>query len=483
MQLNLFYKKTVESLLKQASSGKKQDFERSLGVVNLTSLGIGAIIGAGIFVLTGQAAAKYAGPSITISFILAAFACLFSGLCYAEFASMIPIAGSAYTYAYVTLGEIVAWTIGWNLILEYIFCAGTIAVGWSGYLVSVLKDIGILIPETFVNPPFNLAAVFIVAAMTLFLIFGIRQSALLNNIIVAIKVTVILLFIFFGCRYINPENWTPFIPENTGEFGSYGWSGVLRGAGVIFFSYLGFDSISSVAQEAKNPQRDMPIAILASLLISTFLYVGVALVLTGIIPYQLLNVPDPIAVGVNAVGYGLQWLRPLIKVGAIAGLSSAILTAILAQSRIFYAMAKDNLLPSLVASVHPQLKTPHIATILSGFGASLCAGLLPINILGELVSIGTLLAFLFVCVAVLILRKTQPDTPRPFKTPWVPFVPVMGILTSGVQMLALSIDTWLRLIAWLTIGFVIYFAYGKANRWRLAELEASDLSPDFNNVN
>jgi basic amino acid/polyamine antiporter, APA family len=483
MQLNLFYKKTVESLLEQASSGKKQDFERSLGVVNLTSLGIGAIIGAGIFVLTGQAAAKYAGPSITISFILAAFACLFSGLCYAEFASMIPIAGSAYTYAYVTLGEIVAWTIGWNLILEYIFCAGTIAVGWSGYLVSVLKDIGILIPETFVNSPFNLAAVFIVAAMTLFLIFGIRQSALLNNIIVAVKVTVILLFIFFGCRYINPENWTPFIPENTGEFGSYGWSGVLRGAGVIFFSYLGFDSISSVAQEAKNPQRDMPIAILASLLISTLLYVGVALVLTGIIPYQLLNVPDPIAVGVNAVGDGLQWLRPLIKLGAIAGLSSAILTAILAQSRIFYAMAKDNLLPSLVASVHPQLKTPHIATILSGFGASLCAGLLPINILGELVSIGTLLAFLFVCVAVLILRKTQPDTPRPFKTPWVPFVPVMGILTSGVEMLALSIDTWLRLIAWLTIGFVIYFAYGKGNRWRLAELEASDLSPDFNNVN
>jgi basic amino acid/polyamine antiporter, APA family len=478
MRLNLFYKKSIESLIEQASEDKKQDLERSLGVVNLTSLGIGAIIGAGIFVLTGQAAAKYAGPSITLSFLLAALACLFSGLCYCEFASMIPVAGSAYTYAYITLGEIVAWTIGWNLILEYIFCAGTVAVGWSGYLVSVCQDIGILLPETFVNPPFNLPAVFIVGAMTLFLLFGIRQSALLNNIIVAVKVTVILLFIFFGFSYINLENWTPFIPENTGEFGSYGWSGVLRGAGVIFFSYLGFDGISSVAQEAKNPQRDMPIAILTSLLISTLLYVGVALVLTGIIPYQQLNVPDPIAVGVNAVGNGLQWLKPLIKVGAIAGLSSAILTAILAQSRIFYAMAKDDLLPPIVALVHPQLKTPYIATLLSGFGASLCAGLLPINILGELVSIGTLLAFLFVCVAVLILRQTQPDTPRPFKTPWVPFVPVMGIITSGMQMLALSLDTWLRLIVWLAIGFIIYFAYGKFTRWGLVELDGEGISTD-----
>ena len=461
MTPGLFSTKSVEELLQANDLDSDKGLDKSLGLVALLALGIGGIIGAGIFVLSGQAAANYAGPSITISFILAALGCGLCGLCYAEFASLIPIAGSAYTYAYATLGELIAWIIGWDLILEYIFCGATVAVGWSGYIVSLLKDVGIVIPTSLANPPFNLPAMFIIALMTILQLIGLRQSTAVNNIIVVVKTIVILLFIFGGLGYINQQNWLPFIPENTGEFGIYGWSGVLRGAGVVFFTYIGFDAISCAAQEARNPQRDMPIAIMGSLLIATILYIAVVLVLTGIVPYTELNVPDPIAVGVNAVGEGLRWLKPIIKIGAIAGMSSVIVTFILGQSRVFYAMAKDGLLPPQFAAIHPQFRTPYISIILSGASAMLLAGLLPISVLGELVSIGTLLAFLIVCIAVLVLRRTRPDLPRPFKTPLVPLVPINGALISGLQMLSLPSDTWLRLIIWLAVGLLIYFTYGR----------------------
>lgn len=460
MTTGLFRKKSVDGLIQEASSESNQGLHRTLGAKNLTALGVGAIIGAGIFVLTGQAAAKYAGPSIALSFVLAGLGCAFSGLCYAEFASMIPIAGSAYTYAYTTLGELVAWIIGWDLILEYLFGASTVAVGWSGYIVSFLKDIGIIIPPTLSNAPLNLPAMFIIALMSTLLVLGIRKSAGFNNVIVFLKVCVILLFVFFGVAHVNLQNLTPFIPANTGEFGHYGWSGILRGAGVIFFAYIGFDAVSTAAQEARNPQKDMPIAILGSLVISTVLYIAVALVLTGIVPYQQLSVPDPIAVGVDAAGKQLHWLRPLVKLGAIAGLSSVILVMLLGQPRIFYSMAKDGLLPPQFAAIHPQFRTPYLTTIVSGIAAMIFAGLFPISILGELVSIGTLLAFFIVCTAVPVLRRTRPDLPRPFKTPLVPLIPILGALTSLVQMIALPVDTWLRLIVWLAIGLLIYFTYG-----------------------
>ncbi|GET35987.1 amino acid permease [Microseira wollei] len=461
MTPGLFSKKSVDELLQANDLDSDKGLDKSLGLVALIALGIGGIIGAGIFVLTGQAAANYAGPSITISFILAAIGCGLCGLCYAEFASLIPIAGSAYTYAYATLGELVAWIVGWDLILEYIFSGATVAVGWSGYMVSLLQDVGIVIPAELANPPFNLPAMFIIALMTILQIIGLRQSTRFNNIIVLVKTLVILLFIFGGLGYINQQNWLPFIPENTGQFGIYGWSGVLRGAGVVFFTYIGFDAISCAAQEARNPQRDMPIAIMSSLLIATILYIAVVLVLTGIVPYTELNVPDPIAVGVNAVGEGLRWLKPIIKIGAIAGMSSVIVVFILGQSRVFYAMAKDGLLPSPFAAVHPQFRTPYISIVVSGVVAMLLAGLLPISVLGELVSIGTLLAFLIVCIAVAVLRRTRPDLPRPFKTPLVPLVPILGALISGLQMVSLPGDTWLRLIIWLAVGLLIYFTYGR----------------------
>ena len=471
----LFARKPIELIIKEPEY-EQHKLKRVLGPWGLVSLGIGVIIGAGIFVLSGQAAATYAGPALVLSFIISAVGCGLAGLCYAEFASMIPISGSAYTYAYATLGEFLAWIIGWDLVLEYLFGASTVAVGWSGYVVSFLKDIDIIIPAFLCQAPFsysltdgwnttgailNCPAVFIVGLMTTLLVIGIRESTVFNNFIVFVKLTVIVLFIGVGIFFINFANWSPFLPENTGQFGEFGWSGVLRGAGVIFFAFIGFDVVSTAAQEARNPQRDMPIGILGSLAACTIIFILMTGVLTGIMKYTELAVPDPIAVAVNAAGPGIAWLRPFIKIGAIAGLTSVVLVLLMAQPRVFFSMARDGLLPQKFARVHPRFKTPYIPTILTGCIAAIVSGLFPINILGELVSIGTLLAFAIVCIGVLVLRYRNPDIPRVFRTPWVPFVPVAGALVTLLQMVFLPFDTWIRLLVWMAIGFAIYFFYSR----------------------
>lgn len=468
----LLKRKNLEDLI--AHSQEDHGFKKSLTRLNLLTLGIGAIIGTGIFVLTGTAAALHAGPALTISFIIAGIGCVFAGLCYAEFAAMIPISGSAYAYSYASLGEFMAWIIGWDLILEYLFASATVAVGWSGYVVSFLHDFGIIIPEALCNAPFNhtdagwiltgnlfnFPAMFIIAIITGLLVIGIKESVSFNNVIVLIKLIVILLFLFFGVWYINADNWLPYIPENTGKFGEFGWSGILTGSAVIFFAYIGFDAVSTAAQEAKNPQKDMPFGILGSLIVCTILYIAVAGVLTGMVYYKELNVPAPIAYAIDKVAHGLVWLKPLIKIGAIAGLSSVVLVMLMGQPRIFFSMSKDGLLPASFSKLHSKYKTPYITTIITGVIAALIAGLFPINILGELVSIGTLFAFVIVCASILILRKTKPDAPRPFKTPFMPFVPIAGALICIVQMFSLPADTWWRLLIWLAIGFAIYFFYG-----------------------
>jgi Amino acid transporters len=469
----LFRTKNVDELLESAN---KDGLKRTLTLTNLIALGIGCIIGTGIFVLTGTAAANYAGPALTISFVVSAIGCLLAGLCYAEFAAMIPVSGSAYSYSYATLGEIVAWFIGWDLILEYLFASATVAVGWSGYVVSFLGDLGIHIPYEIANAPFdyvsgvgwvttgsimNFPAAFIVLILTVVLVAGIRESVTFNNIIVVIKVAVILLFIGFGMSYIDTSNWVPYIPENTGTFGQFGWSGILTGAAVIFFAYIGFDAISTVAQETKNPQRDMPKGLIWSLVVCSLLYIGVTAVLTGIVHYTELNVPAPIALAIDRTHESLAWLATFIKVGAIAGLSSVVLVMLLGQSRIFFAMSKDGLLPGFFSKIHPRFKTPHVTSIIIGVIAAVIAGLLPIHILGELVSIGTLLAFTLVCISILILRKTRPELKRPFRTPWVPFVPIMGAVVCGAQMLSLPYETWIRLIGWMALGLVVYMLYGR----------------------
>ncbi len=486
--MDLFWRKSIDQLRSDAASGQ---LRRALGPVQLTTLGVGAIIGAGIFVLTGQAAAQHAGPAIVLSFILAGAACAFAGLCYAEFASMIPVAGSAYTYAYATMGELIAWIIGWDLILEYSLGAATVAVGWSGYVVSFLRDVGINFPLEWANPSgvdilvngqvvgqgvFNIPAALIALLVTALLVVGIRESASANATIVIIKVAVVLLFIAFGAAFVNADNWSPFIPESTGTFGEFGWSGIVRGAAVVFFAYIGFDAVSVAAQEAKNPQKDMPTGILMSLAICTVLYIAVSLVLTGIVPYTTLNVPDPIAVGINATG--LNWLKPFIKLGAIAGLSSVILVMIMAQPRIFYAMSRDGLLPPVFKRIHPRFRTPHITTMVTGVAVAIVAGMFPINDLGHMVSIGTLLAFVIVSLGVLVLRYKHPEIDRPFKTPGMPVVPLLGAATCLYLMSFLPLITWLRLIIWLAIGMAIYFLYGARSAQRARALGLTNAPPE-----
>lgn len=459
---------------------------RSLGPIPLIAIGIGAIIGAGIFVVTGHAAANYAGPGVVVSFALAGLGCLFAGLCYAEYASMIPVAGSAYTYTYAALGRFCAWIIGWNLVLEYLVSAAAVATGWSGYFIALINRLGVPLPTALAAAPvtmqagdfvatgamFNLPAAMLVGILTVVLVFGARLSASFNNAMVAIKLAIVLLVIIVGLPYVVPDNHVPLIPANTGTFGEFGWSGVLRATGVIFFAYIGFDAVSVLAQEARNPQRNVPIGILGSLLICTVLYMLMAYVLTGIAPYGSLNVPNPVSMALTHASPTVHWLAPIINAGAVVGLASVVLVLLLAQSRIFYAMSRDGLIPELFHRIHPRFHTPHLGTIVTGLISALLAGLLPFEIMGELVSIGTLTAFAFVCTGVLVLRVKVPDVHRPFRTPAVWIVAPLGTAMCVLMMAFLPLDTWLRLIVWTGAGLLIYFLYGvrhaRPPRWSIS---------------
>jgi basic amino acid/polyamine antiporter, APA family len=469
--MNLFRRKSVTDL--QAEALSDHSLKRALGALNLTMLGIGAIIGTGIFVLTGTVAAVNAGPAVVLSFVLAGVASIFAALCYSEFASLVPMAGSAYTYGYATLGELIAWIIGWDLVLEYALGAVTVAIGWSGYVVSFLRDIGIHVPCSLaaargvVAPQctdpaiFNLPAVIIIALVTTLLVVGIKESANFNNIIVFVKVAVVLLFIVGAAHAINPANWHPFMPPNAGVRGEFGWTGVMAGAGLVFFAYIGFDAVSTAAQEAKNPQRDMPIGIIGSLLVCTLLYILVAGIATGVVSYQELNVPDPIAVAADHAGLG--WMASIIKMGAIAGLSSVILVMLLGQSRVFWTMSRDGLLPQFVNKIHPRFQTPYLTSIITGIAVAIVSSFLTVREAGNLVSIGTLLAFVIVSIGVMVLRVREPNLPRAFKTPAVFIVAPLGALSALYLMVSLPWTTWERLIIWFAIGILIYFAYGVRN--------------------
>lgn len=471
---SLLAKKPLNTILSEAQETGEHSLKRALGVLNLVTLGIGAIIGAGIFVITGQAAAQFAGPAIILSFVMAGTACALAGLCYSEFASMIPIAGSAYTYSYATLGELIAWIIGWDLILEYAFGAATVAVGWSGHLRAFLHDLGFnmgAMPTSHltlfghaVQLKYDYIGFLIIAFITAILVIGIKESANFTTIIVFLKVAVVCVFIALATAFLashnwQPNHWHPFIPANTGERGQFGWSGILRGAGVVFFAYIGFDAVSTAAQEARNPKRDMPIGILLSLVICTVLYIAVSGLLTHIVPYSQLNVPDPVVVGMRATGH--PWATILVEVGALLGLATVMLVMLLGQSRVFYSMSHDGLLWPWASKIHPRFRTPYLTSIVVGFFVAILATLVPLSVLDEMTSVGTLLAFVLVSAGVWVMRRSHPDVPRPFKTPMVPLIPILSILASSILIVSLSYWTQLRLVAWLIVGLIIYFTYGR----------------------
>ena len=476
INMSIWKRKPLAQLLAEAADSEK-GLKKTLTAPGLVALGIGAIIGAGLFSITGLAASMNAGPAITISFLVAAFGCIFAGLCYAEFSSMIPVAGSAYTYSFATMGEFVAWIIGWDLVLEYAVGAATVSISWSRYFGKFLGGYGIHINEAYMLSPFeggiiNVPAVCIVMIMSLILIRGTRESALINGVIVLLKVTVVLVFIAVGWQYIRPENYTPYIPENTGKFGEFGFSGIIRAAAIVFFAYIGFDAVSTAAQEAKNPKRDMPIGILLSLAICTILYILFAHVMTGVVNYQAFAGKDgiaPVAIAVEAMGTvgpngmitpAYPWLNNAILLAILGGYSSVILVMLMGQSRVFFSMSKDGLMPKVFSEVHAKFRTPAKNNLLFMVIVSLFAAFVPARVVGEMTSIGTLFAFILVCIGVLIMRKKMPEAPRAFRTPFVPFVPIAGVLVCLFMMVFLPLDTWIRLIVWMMIGFDLYLFYG-----------------------
>ena len=450
--------------------------ERALGFWSLTAFGVGCTVGAGIFSLTGDVAAHQAGPAVSLAFVLASLACFFAGLCYAEFAAMVPISGSAYSYSYVTLGELTAWIVGWSLVLEWLFSAALVAISWSGYAQATLRDLGLALPPLLTQAPLaldarhhvlatgawlDLPAVLVVLACTALLLAGTRTSAAVTTVIVLAKVSALIVLVAVGARYVQPANWRPFIPPNAGGFGQFGWSGVARGAGILFFAYLGFDGVSTLAEEARNPQRTLPWSLFASLLICTALYVSVSLVITGLADFRSLAVADPLYYALSAARGPLGPVRALVSLVALVGLVSVVLACIVGQVRIFYSMARDGLLPPAFARVSGAHRTPVIGTLLTGAVAALIAGLIPLAALGELISLGTLLAFTMVCVGIPMLRRIDPGAHRPFRTPWVPVVPALGIVSCVALMVSLPGGTWLQLCAWSALGLIIYAAYGR----------------------
>ncbi|HEY2857089.1 MAG TPA: amino acid permease [Terracidiphilus sp.] len=477
MANGLFARKSIATILKEAQGGGEHSLKRALGPINLITLGIGAIIGAGIFVLTGTAAAQFAGPAITFSYIIAGIGCVFAGLCYAEFAAMLPIAGSAYTYGYATMGELVAWIIGWALVLEYAFGAATVAVGWSGFVSNLVSFFGVTLPFnpspklslTLFGHPFSaqvdIFALTALVVLTVILVVGVKESANFNSAAVMIKVSVVLIFIAvasmfaFGHWPHMTANWHPFIPQNLGSFGQFGWSGIMRGAGVVFFAYIGFDAVSTAAQEARNPQKDMPFGILGSLVICTGLYIIVSGLLTGVVHYTDLNVAAPVADAAKAIGVG--WVVVLIDLGAIAGLASVMMVMMLGQSRVLYTMSHDGLLPKWVGELHPRFCTPYKTSIVVGIFAAGLAAFFPITLLGELVSLGTLLAFTIVSLGVWVMRVRHPEMHRPFRTPLVPLVPICGMIVAMALMASLDKPAWIGFGSWLILGLFIYFGYSR----------------------
>ena len=470
-------KKSIASIVAEANESGEGTLKRTLGPINLILIGVGLTLGAGLFSITGLAAANHSGPAVTLSFVIAALGCGFAALCYAEFASMIPVAGSAYTYSYATMGELFAWIIGWDLVLEYSVGCATVAISWSQYLTRFLASLHIYLPPQLTLSPFetakladgstvngiiNIPAALVVILMTAILIRGTKGSAIVNGIIVFLKVGVVLVFIALGWQYIDPANYHPYIPENTGTFGQFGWSGVLRGAGLVFFVFIGFDAVAASAQETKNPARDLPIGIIGSLVVCTVLFGLFGHVMTGLANYkEFANSGAPVAIAIEKTPYA--WLSQAIILAILIGYTSVILIDLMAQSRMFYSISKDGLLPKMFSDVHAKFKTPYKSNIILCVFIGLFAAFVPMNVVGEMTSIGTLLAFLMVCVGILILRKTNPEAKRPFKVPFVPLIPILGILTCIAMMIFLPWETWLRLAVWLIIGLAIYFWYGKKN--------------------